>query len=45
LELTNGKFLTMNPGDYITIPARQKHRVVSTSETEPTVWLAVYFVS
>ncbi len=31
------------PGDCVLIPARQKHRVSSTSLKEPTVWLAVFF--
>ena len=30
------------PGDYIFIPAHQKHRVVATSNKQPTVWLAVF---
>ncbi|MDR1958703.1 MAG: cupin domain-containing protein [Planctomycetaceae bacterium] len=30
-------------GDYVLIPARQKHRVASTSLAEPTVWLAVFY--
>ncbi len=33
----------MKPGDHILIPPHRKHRVASTSETEPTVWLAVFF--
>ena len=34
---------TLKPGDYVLIPAHRKHRVHSTSPTEPTVWLAVFF--
>ena len=30
-------------GDYLLLPARQRHRVVSTSQTEKTIWLAVYY--
>ena len=33
----------LKPGDYVLIPAHRKHRVNSTSQTEPTVWLAVFF--
>jgi len=33
----------MVPGDYILIPPHRKHRVLSTSMKEPTVWLAVFF--
>ena len=35
--------LVMKPGDYVLIPPHRKHRVNSTSMTEPTVWLAVFF--
>ncbi len=37
------RMVEMSPGDYINIPARQKHRVAWTSPTEPTVWLAVHY--
>lgn len=33
----------LKPGDYIDIPARQKHRVEWTTPDEPTVWLAVFY--
>ena len=33
----------MGPGDWIHLPAHQKHRVAWTSGDEPTVWLAVHF--
>jgi cupin 2 domain-containing protein len=33
----------MGPGDFINIPARQKHRVEWTTPDEPTVWLAVFY--
>ena len=35
--------LEMKAGDYVLIPARQKHRVLSTSPVEKTVWLAVFY--
>ncbi|MCC6126614.1 MAG: cupin domain-containing protein [Pirellulales bacterium] len=31
------------PGSYLNSPAHQKHRVVSTSPGEKTIWLAVHF--
>lgn len=31
------------PGDYLHIPAHQRHRVEWTAPDEPTVWLAVHF--
>jgi cupin 2 domain-containing protein len=33
----------LNTGDYVFIPAKRRHRIDWTSETEPTVWLAVHF--
>lgn len=31
------------PGNYVLIAANRRHRVESTSTTEPTVWLAVHY--
>ncbi|MCK6605881.1 MAG: cupin domain-containing protein [Ignavibacteriaceae bacterium] len=42
LEFEHG-ITTLKPGDYINIPAGVKHRVSFTSETEETVWLAVFY--
>jgi cupin 2 domain-containing protein len=33
----------LSPGDYIDIPAHQRHRVEWTTPDEPTVWLAVHY--
>lgn len=33
----------IQPGDYLLIPARQKHRVEWTSQDHATIWLAVHF--
>ncbi len=33
----------MKPGDFIKIPAHQKHRVAWTTPDEPTIWLAVHY--
>jgi cupin 2 domain-containing protein len=33
----------LSPGDHLLIPAHQRHRVESISQTEKTIWLAVYF--
>lgn len=33
----------MKPGDYLNIPAHQKHRVEWTTPSGPTVWLAVFY--
>lgn len=37
------RMVEMSPGDFIDIPAHQKHRVAWTSPNEPTVWLAVHY--
>ena len=39
LEFAGGENVELNPGDYIAIPRRVKHRVARTSDE--TVWLAV----
>ncbi|QTA84610.1 cupin domain-containing protein [Desulfonema magnum] len=35
--------LVMKPGNYINIPARQKHRVAWTDSDEETIWLAIHY--
>ena len=35
----------MKPGDFVNIPAHQKHRVEWTTPDEPTIWLAVHYGS
>jgi cupin 2 domain-containing protein len=42
LEFEDGT-LEMGPGDFINIPAHQKHRVAWTTSDEPTIWLAVHY--
>jgi cupin 2 domain-containing protein len=34
---------TLGTGDYVFIPARQRHRVEWSDPRQPTVWLAVHF--
>ncbi len=41
LEFTWGK-LEMLPGDWVIIPAHERHRVARTSSEPPCVWLAVF---
>jgi cupin 2 domain-containing protein len=44
LEMENRvEQVQMNPGDYLLIPAHRRHRVESTSATEKSIWLAVFF--
>lgn len=33
----------MKPGDHVLIDAHCRHRVAWTSDSEPSVWLAVYY--
>ena len=35
--------LEVNPGDYVHIPAHQRHRVEWTTPQEPTIWLAIHY--
>ena len=43
IEYEDGRVVELNVGDYVNIPAHQKHRVKETSQSEPTVWLAVHY--
>lgn len=45
-ELTydDGKKFNLLPGDYLIIPAHQKHRVEKTSDKEKTIWLALHYL-
>jgi cupin 2 domain-containing protein len=33
----------LKPGDFLNIPAHQRHRVEWTTPEEPTIWLAVHY--
>ena len=37
------EWIELNSGDSLLIPAHQRHRVESTSSTEKTIWLVVYY--
>ena len=43
LSYDNGQKFALNPGDYLTIPAHQKHRVDKTDLFEKTFWLALHY--
>lgn len=43
LEFEGGGQLELKKDEYVLIPAMMKHRVHSTSESEATIWLAVFF--
>lgn len=42
LEWQDGRVVDMEPGDWIFIPAHEKHRVDWTSDEEECIWLAVH---
>lgn len=42
IDFENGSVVRLGEGDYLTIPAHCRHRVIHTSSTT-TVWLAVYY--
>lgn len=35
--------IELKTGDHLLIPAHQRHRVEATSETEKTIWIAVFY--
>jgi cupin 2 domain-containing protein len=37
------EILHLKPGDYVNIPAHQKHRVSWTTPHEETIWLAIFY--
>lgn len=41
----NDNILTLQPGDYVYLPAHRRHRVEWTDKHEKTIWLALYFAS
>ncbi len=43
LEFVDGRSLTLRAGDYLTLPAHQKHKVAWTKPDCDTVWLAVHY--
>ena len=42
LSYADGSQIELIAGDYLFIPAHQKHRVEDTSSTPPCIWLAVH---
>ena len=37
------RVLELRPGDAVTIPAHERHRVAATAPGQDTVWLAVFY--
>jgi Uncharacterized conserved protein, contains double-stranded beta-helix domain len=42
LEWEDGGKKRLGPGDWVFLPARQRHRVGWTAPGRPTIWLAVF---
>lgn len=42
LEVEGSGTITLNPGDYLFIPAHCRHRVSRTSTDPPCIWLAIH---
>jgi len=42
LSYEDGRFLKLKAGDWVFIPAHEKHRVEKTSSDPPCIWLAVH---
>jgi cupin 2 domain-containing protein len=40
---TENSIQVLHPGDYVHIPAHQRHRVEWTDSSQPTVWLALHY--
>jgi cupin 2 domain-containing protein len=45
LEVEGVGSVTLEPGDWLDIPARLRHRVAWTAPDEDTVWLAVFYAA
>lgn len=43
LEFEDGRVFLLGPGDWLQIPAHDKHRVAWTDEAVESVWLAVHY--
>jgi cupin 2 domain-containing protein len=43
LSYEDGSRIKLTKGDYLLIPAHQKHRVEYTSTEPPCIWLTVFF--
>ena len=42
LAYEDGSQIKLSSGDYLLIPAQQKHRVAYTSSDPPCIWLAIH---
>jgi cupin 2 domain-containing protein len=44
LEFEDGREAALAPGDWLDIPAHQKHRVAWTDPGQDTIWVAVHYL-
>ena len=43
IEFSDGRIVTLSKGDYLNIPAGEKHKVLGTDKDSVTIWLAVFY--
>ena len=43
IEFESGSIVHLEEGEYVNIPAHEKHRVTRTSSNPETVWLAIHY--
>lgn len=43
LAFDDGREVALGPGDWLVLPAHEKHRVAWTDPAQDTVWLAVHY--
>ncbi|MDO6765172.1 cupin domain-containing protein [Agarivorans sp. 1_MG-2023] len=43
LAFEGGKSLELDKGDYLNIPAHQRHKVLTTAAKGATIWLAIFY--
>lgn len=43
IKFEDESIITLHKGDYLLIPANQKHRVEWTDPEQHTIWLAIFF--
>jgi cupin 2 domain-containing protein len=43
LAFEDGRDVTLAPGDWLDIPAHDRHRVTWTDPAQDTIWLAVHY--
>jgi len=44
LEFADGREVNLAPGDWLDVPAHDRHRVTWTDPGQDTIWLAVHYL-